>query len=297
MKRVALLTGGTSSEREVALKSAAAVRGWLAAQHDVAVYDLPRDLDRFIAERASFDVAVPVFHGKGGEDGIIQGFLKTLGVPFVFSDVEAHAIGMDKVVAKTIVASAGVPTTTSRIIQRGESGVFERPSVVKVPDGGSSVGVFLAKDAAAFEDAVRQGFVQSDRLLVEDFIEGCEFTVSVVDHGGKTVALPIIEIRSKKAFFDLESKYDPVLAEELCPALIPSDLTERLQALALRAHHAIGARHVTRTDFIVDVHGNPWFLEINTIPGMTEVSLLPKSVKVAGLTMEELFDEWIATAG
>ena len=296
MPRIAILTGGTSSEREIALRSTTAVRGWLTDRFEVSVYDLPADLDRFIGERKLFAVAVPMFHGKGGEDGVIQGFLKTLGVPFVFSDVEAHAIGMDKIAAKTVVSAVGVPTTASRVVHRGEALPFERPTVVKVPDSGSSVGVWLAKDEASFLDALKRGFAQSDRLLVEDFIEGREFTVPVVDYDGKTQALPVIEIRSKKSFFDLESKYDPLLADELCPAPIPSELTEHLQELALVAHRAIGARHVSRTDFMVDASGKPWFLEINTIPGMTEASLLPKSVKAAGMTMEVLLDGWIASA-
>lgn len=295
MSAIALLTGGTSSERAIALRSAAAVDGWLSGRHTVSTFDLPADLDRFISARTSFDVAIPVFHGAGGEDGTVQGFLETLGVPYVFSGIEAHAVGMDKVVAKTVASAAGVPVVPSRVVRRGESIAFERSSVVKVPDGGSSVGVFLAKTAAAFRDALERGFGQSDRLLVEDYVEGREFTVPVVEYDGRTRALPVIEIRSKKEFFDLESKYDPSLAEELCPAPIPGELEERLRDLALRAHLAIGARHVSRSDFIVDASGHPWFLEINTIPGMTEASLLPKSVRVAGLTMEALFDGWIAS--
>jgi len=293
MPRIAILTGWTSSEREVALRSAQAVRGWLEARHDVEVFDVPADLDRFIASRKMYDVVVPVFHGKGGEDGMIQGFLKTLGVPFIFSDVEAHAIGMDKVVTKALVSAVGIRTAASKVVKKGDVVPFERPSVVKVPDAGSSIGVFLAKDEDSFQNVLKQGFEMSEALLIEDFISGREFTIPVVEHAGSTEALPIIEIRSTHAFFDLESKYDPSLAEEICPAPIEDDLAERLSSLAVRSHRLIGARHVSRTDFIVDGHGEPWFIEINTIPGMTNVSLLPKSVAVAGLTMEGLLDEWI----
>ena len=131
------------------------------------------------------------------------------------------------------------------------------------------------------------------RLLMEDLIEGQEFTVAVVDHDGGTVALPVIEIRSKNAFFDFESKYDPNLCDELCPAPIDDELAERLKDVALEAHKMIGARHLSRTDIIVDQSGVIWFLEINTIPGLTNASLAPKAITAAGLQLENLLESWI----
>lgn len=133
-------------------------------------------------------------------------------------------------------------------------------------------------------------------MLIEDFIEGNEFTVAVVDDEGGAVALPVIEIRSKNQFFDYESKYDPALCDELCPAPIDNDLAERLKDVALTAHKMIGARHLSRTDMIVDSAGAIWFLEINTIPGLTSASLTPKAITAAGLRLEDLLMVWIDDA-
>ena len=141
---IAILTGGTSSEREVALKSAETVESVSRDRHACTVFDFPSDLDRFLAARASFRVAIPVFHGKGGEDGTVQGFLRTLDIPFIFSDVEAHAIGMDKLRTKILVARACVQTPSSRELGLNEHVIFERPVVVKPSDAGSSVGVTIA---------------------------------------------------------------------------------------------------------------------------------------------------------
>ncbi|MBI4592218.1 D-alanine--D-alanine ligase [Candidatus Uhrbacteria bacterium] len=289
MQTIALLTGGTTSERDVALKSAENVRKALEENFEVEVFDLPEDLDRFLAGRARFDVAVPVFHGRGGEDGTIQGFLETLGLPYIFSGVEAQAIGMDKVMCKELARVSGLKTANWNVLGSGDLMKWTHPVVAKPVDEGSSVGVQLIKDAALLEQMVPA----TRRLLVEDLIEGKEFTVAVVDHEGGTVALQVIEIRSKKEFFDFESKYDPTLCDELCPAPISDDLAERLKDVALTAHKMIGARHLSRTDMIVDNDGTIWFLEINTIPGLTSTSLTPKAIAAAGLRLEDLLKSWI----
>ncbi|MEK7620405.1 MAG: D-alanine--D-alanine ligase [Patescibacteria group bacterium] len=289
MTNVALLTGGTTSEREVALKSARNVRAALEENFHVEVFDLPTDLDRFLASRAEFMVAVPVFHGRGGEDGVIQGLLETLGTPYIFSRVEAHAIGLDKAMCKVLAKHNGIKTADWKIVEAGENPVWERPVVVKPVDEGSSVGVTLARDETTYSSL----FPSDRRLLVEDLIEGQEFTVAVVDDVHGTMALPVIEIRSKKEFFDYESKYDPALCDELCPAPIDDNLAERLKDIALTAHAMIGARHLSRTDMIVDKQGDIWFLEINTIPGLTSASLTPKAMNAAGLRLEDLLTVWI----
>lgn len=286
--------GGSSSEREISLKSAAAVKEWITPLFDeISVYDFSAELPRFLNEYKKIDVVIPVFHGRGGEDGTVQGFLQTLGIPFIFSGVGAHALGMEKAWTKSVMACEGVRTATWKTIRRGDMVSFECPSVVKVPDAGSSVGVFLVKDEAMFAEALEKAFAMSETILIEDFIVGREFTVPIVEIDGEAQALPVIEIKSKNAFFDLESKYDPNLADEICPAEIGVELAQRLQDAALKAHLAIGARDLSRSDFMVDEQGRVWFLEINTIPGMTRASLLPKAVKVAGLEMGELFRGWI----
>lgn len=289
MQKVVVLTGGTSAEREVALKSAQNVRKALEVNFEVEVFDLPTGLDRFLTQRAEFDVAVPVFHGRGGEDGVIQGFLESLGLPYIFSRVEAHAIGMDKAVCKVLARHHGLKTADWKIIEAGEVPVWERPVVLKPVDEGSSVGVTLARDASTYSSL----FPSTRRLLVEDLIEGKEFTVAVVDHDGESIALPVVEIRSKNEFFDFESKYDPALCDELCPAPIDDELAQRLKEVALTAHKMIGARHLSRTDMIVDGSGEIWFLETNTIPGLTSASLTPKAIAAAGLRLEDLLASWI----
>lgn len=289
MQRVAVLTGGENSEREVALKSAQNVCRALDVNYHVEEFDLPSDLDQFLAQRDEFDVVVPVFHGRGGEDGVIQGLLESLGLFYIFSDVEAHAIGMNKDVCKELALHHGLKTADWKIVEAGEIPVWERPAVVKPVDEGSSVGVTLVRDAAMYSSL----FPATRHLLVEDLIDGTEFTVAVVDDEDGAVALPVIEIRSKKEFFDYESKYDPALCDELCPAPIDEELAERLKDVALTAHRMIGARHLSRTDMIVDQAGEIWFLEINTIPGLTINSLTPKAITAAGLRLEDLLTVWI----
>lgn len=307
MQKAAVLTGGTSTEREVALKSAQNVCRALEKNYDVEEFDFPSDLDQFLAQRDEFDVVVPVFHGRGGEDGVIQGFLESFGLPYIFSGVEAHAIGMDKAMCKVLARHHGLKTADWKIVEAGETSVWEKlvptsssagvgvPTpegvgiVVKPIDEGSSVGVILVRNAATCASL----FPATRRMLVENLIEGQEFTVAVVDDQNGAIALPVIEIRSKKEFFDFESKYDPTLCDELCPAPIDDGLAERLKDVALTAHRMIGARHLSRTDMIVDQAGGIWFLEINTIPGLTSVSLTPNAIAAAGMRLEDLLMVWI----
>lgn len=292
-KTVAILTGGNSSERAVAFWSAENVVAALRDHYDVRVYDVPSELLTFLAERDTIDVAVPVLHGVGGEDGTLQGFLKTLGIPFVFSDVAAHAIGLNKAIAKAVVASRGLHVAPSVLLKPGERYEYAHPVVVKPVAGGSTIGVAIARSAEECKAACAAGFAHGQELLVEQFVEGDEFTVPVIDEHGTHAALPVIQIKSD-GLFDFERKYvDGKMAEELCPAPIDDILRSRLQEAALTAHRAIGARHLSRTDFIVDAAGTIWFLEINTIPGMTKNSLVPKSVRVSGREFGALLRSWV----
>jgi D-alanine-D-alanine ligase len=292
-KRIAILTGGTSSEREIALASAKGVREALGDRYEVSFYDFPNDIDKFLVEYRAFEAVVPVFHGRGGEDGVIQGFLRTLGVPFVFSDIEAQALAANKVLAKHLVSGQGIATPKAVLVRHTDELAYLGPVVVKPHDGGSSIGVAIAKDENAFRQALAGAFKLSSKVLVEDFVEGDEFTVPVAHTADGILALPIIEIRSKNEFFDLASKYDPTQVDEICPACISEELASRLKDAAVKAHQAISARHISRSDFIVDKNGGIWFLEINTIPGQTVSSLFPKAVKTAGLNFGDLISFWI----
>lgn len=292
-KRVAILTGGTSSEREIALRSAAAVKNALGDRFVISLYDLPNDLDKFLSEYRSIEAVIPVFHGRGGEDGSVQSTLNTLGVKFIFSDVEAHATAFNKALTKTVVEKTGVKIPEGKVVSDGDDIAFSGPVVVKPVDSGSSIGVSIVKDATGLKRALDNAFKESSDVLIEDFIEGDEYTVAVIETESGVTALPVIAIKPKTEFFDLQSKYDPALCDEICPAPISAALTSELQAAALAAHRAIGARHISRSDFIVDTSGRVWFLEINTIPGMTANSLLPKALKVAGIDFGDLLALWI----
>ncbi|MBT4849800.1 D-alanine--D-alanine ligase [Candidatus Parcubacteria bacterium] len=292
--KIAVLTGGDSSERSVALQSAKNVLASLRKRYNVKVFDFPKGLDTFSKEYKNFDVAVPIFHGPGGEDGAVQGYLKTLGVPFIFSDIEAHAIGMNKENSKLLVEKAGIKTPGSQILKQTKL-KYSKPVVIKPLAGGSSIGINIARNQVQLDKALKEALKYDQTILVEDYIKGDEFTVSIIEDKGKEFALPVIEIRSKNKFFDYQSKYDPDLVEEICPAPIDKKLSSELQRLALLAHQTIGARHLSRSDFIISGK-NIYFLEINTIPGITKNSLLPKSLLTAGINLEDLLDYWIKTS-
>jgi len=291
--KIAILTGGKSSEREIALQSAKNVFEQLKKYFEVEMFDFPSQMDQFIESRTTIKAVVPVFHGKGGEDGEIQGFLQTLGVPYIFSTVFAHALAMNKDATKNILTNVGMRVPKGHVVEKGKGMQYEWPCVVKPNDGGSSIGISLARSQEELDSALGQAFLTSDTVLVEQFIAGREFTVAVIEKQGSIEALPVIEIRSKNEFFDYESKYDATLVEELVPAPIDEELAHKLKEQAIQAHIAIQARHLTRTDFIVDSKGKAWILEINTIPGQTINSLVPKAVRAAGYDMGELMKEWI----
>ncbi len=292
--KIAILTGGTSSEREIALASAAHVEELLRETHNLQVFDFPTDIELFFKQRGSVDLVIPLFHGVGGEDGSIQGFLQTLGIPFLFSDVAAQAIAMNKATTKDLLLQHGIKTANYFILKETDPiPVFSRPCVIKPIDGGSSIGVVIAKSSETYLTGIKEAFLSSKTVLVEDYIQGREFTVAVIEENEKPIPLPVIEIRSKNSFFDLVSKYDPSLAEELCPAPIDDALAHKLQAIALRTHQIIGAKHLSRTDIIADEEGIPWVLEINTIPGQTKHSLLPKAIHASGRKLGALYRDWI----
>ncbi len=291
---LALITGGQGGEREVSLASAKNIEKLLKARHQVTVFDFPNDTEKYIAAHKNFNAAIPMIHGKGGEDGVLQGFLETLGVPYIFSGVAAHAVALNKHMAKLIVQEHGITVANSVLIQRGESHTYSKAIVVKPVSGGSTVATAIARSQQELDVALKAAGEVDEFILVEDFIPGDEFTVGVIDEGNKAIALPVIQIKSPGGFFDYQSKYDPkALAEELCPAPHSQERTEKLQQLAIAAHQALGCRHLSRTDIIVTHDGTPYFLETNTIPGMTATSLVPKAVRVSGRELTTLFERWI----
>ncbi|MDP3725430.1 MAG: D-alanine--D-alanine ligase family protein [Nanoarchaeota archaeon] len=269
------------------------------SKRDEAV-DLQRSLVVFESVTSPIDVVFPVLHGPYGEDGTLQGFLELVGVPFVGSDTLASALAMDKLMAKKIFIVEKIPTPPYWFFRRGdtrESAKVSIPCVVKPMNSGSSVGIAIVKKRSEFLSALRTA-LQADRkgeALVEKFISGREITVPVL---GEEV-LPVVEIRPKKkgAWFNYEVKYNSDLVDEIVPAPLSFSVTKRAQELALRAHHALKCRHISRTDMIIEEKtGKPYVLEVNTMPGMTSASLLPKAAKAAGISFPDLLDRLIQMA-
>lgn len=294
--KIAIITGGSSSERQVSLWSAQTVANILKDRYKITVHDFPNDINLFIQNRKEYGLAIPVIHGAGGEDGTLQGFLKTLGVPFLFSDALPHAMGMNKAITKNIALSHGLNTISSSVLGRLDSFTLKSPVIIKPIDGGSTIGMAKANTQDELVLALNDAFQHSNEVLVEDFIEGREFTAGVLEENGLAKALPIIEIVAN-GVFDFESKYVAgKMAKEICPADLSGNLTREIQGYAVRIHKALKLKHLSRSDFIMDRNGKIWFLETNTIPGMTVNSLWPKALSASGRNLEDVFGDWIEEA-
>lgn len=252
------------------------------------------------------DVLFPVLHGPGGEDGTIQGYLETLDIPYVGCGVLASALTMDKARCKVFLRAMGLPTPDWTFFSRNDwesrggdlvdylLESFPNGMVVKPNNQGSSVGMSILDPGEEPGPAIQQALQMASEALVENRITGREFTCGVI--GKETAeALPVTEIKTSTGFFDYQSKYQPGGAEEVTPAEISDELTREIQTLALRAHRACGCSGITRTDFLLD-EGKPVILEINTIPGMTRMSLIPRACAAAGLDFEAILDRVIGEA-
>jgi D-alanine-D-alanine ligase len=254
---------------------------------------------RVMANEEPLDIVLIALHGTWGEDGRIQGLLDTLGVPYTGSGVLASALAMDKEVAKQLLAGAGLDVPRGAVV-RGttpEDLAAARgvglPAFVKPVGSGSSVGASIVERESDLEGAIKDALRYDDRALVEERLEGRELTVAVLGNDELT-ALPVIEIVTDRPFFDYSAKYDVGESEEICPADIPPEIAERAQGLALRAHTALRCRGMSRLDLIWS--GDRMVaLEVNTIPGMTANSLLPKAARAAGIEFGDLLSrlvEW-----
>jgi D-alanine-D-alanine ligase len=253
---------------------------------------------------ARIDVAFLALHGPYGEDGTLQGMLDLLGVPYVGSGTLASALAMDKAMAKKVFAAEQIPTPRGIVVDRAglaadRDGVLRRaealrPAVVKPVRQGSSIGMTLVKQAGGMEAALGEAFSYDDRALVEELVEGRELTVGVI--GNRELhALPVVEIVPRREFFDYMAKYDPQLSDEICPARIGDAQAAEAQALAVRAHRALGCRGLSRVDMILSPRGLV-VLEVNTMPGMTVNSLLPKAARAAGIPFGDLLDTLVRLA-
>ena len=292
-KRVAVLMGGWSSERQVSLWSGAGcAKALRECGYDVIEIDVGRDVALRLAE-VEPDVAFLALHGVGGEDGTIQGLLEVMGIPYTHSGVLASATAMDKQTAKRIVKAAGVPVAEGKLVARADAArahVMARPYVLKPNDGGSSVGVHIVREDMANppQELWREDYEHGDVLLAERYIPGMELTCAVMGD----VALGVIEIVQNAAFYDFEAKYAPGGSTHVYPARVKPNVYQSIQQLTLTAHTALGCRGVTRADFRYDDRphgtGEIVFLELNTVPGMAPTSLVPELAAHAGHSFADL---------
>jgi D-alanine-D-alanine ligase len=245
-------------------------------------------------------------HGKGGEDGTIQGMLELMGLPYTGSGVLASALAMDKGMAKRLFRTASIPVLPEIAVRQGEplDGLAERvrkelsgfPAFVKPNAEGSTFGCSLVPSAERFEQAVMEALKYDPIALIEPYVRGMEITVGVLGNAGETLeALPVIEIVPKSEYYDYESKYAEGGSEHIIPARLPEEVQRRAQAVALQCHELLGCRGMSRTDLIVS-GDSFWVLEVNTIPGMTPTSLLPQAAAHAGIPFATLLDRIIASA-
>jgi D-alanine-D-alanine ligase len=238
------------------------------------------------------DLVFPVMHGPYGEDGRFQALMELMHLPYVGSDSESSALAMHKARARVVLAAAGLAVPPAQELRAGETLHIKVPCVVKPMRMGSSVGLAVVKTSAGLNDSLRDAFQYDTHVLVEQFVAGREFTAGVLeDLQGSPQALPIIEICPKNSdFFDYHAKYTPGATDEICPAPIDDGLRDHLQEIGLVAHNALGCRGMSRTDVIVDPQGKAWVLETNTIPGMTQLSLLPQAAAEAGISFSEMIN-------
>lgn len=290
--KIGVIAGGVSSEREVSLRSGRAVFDALKEMgHNVVFIDAISDICENI-KREKIDLAFLVLHGGWGENGGIQGLLEVIGIPYTGSGVLASALAMDKEASKKVFIYHGIPVPPFMVVSRRD--FFESsalnienigfPCVVKPASEGSSVGVSIVHNQEELNSSITQALRYGSRVIIEKFIEGKEIHIGVL---GDT-ALGGVEVRPKREFYDYEAKYTKGLTEYILPPDIENNLYEKLKELGLKAHKVLGCKGGTRVDMIVDKDDNPYVLEVNTIPGMTETSLLPKIAKLAGYDFKAL---------
>lgn len=309
-KNIALLYGGSSSEREISILSGKNVGEALESLGYNVVYidpSKPEDMEKLNSQ--SFDLAYIALHGRGGEDGTIQARLEALNIPYTGTKVQASANAINKNKSKIIYEQNNVSTAKYFCATKGESydldeiiDITGEDVVVKAASEGSSIGLYFANGKEQINEAIKKAFEFDDEVIIETRIPGREFTCAVLefkDKGifkdqnavlieGNKAALPVIEIVPKNEFYDFESKYDEGGSEHICPAKIDEELSKKIQKIALDCHKALDCSGFSRTDVRVNDNNEAYALETNTIPGMTSKSLVPDAARAVGISFEEL---------
>ena len=294
---VAVVMGGPSAEREVSLNTGAAIANALReyGYTNVVEIDLdPRNFGKQLAESKA-EVVFNAVHGLYGEDGRLQTLLEIREMPYTGSGMIASVSCMDKVITKRMLRDAGISTPACLIVNKKESGIKEKimqrfslPVVIKPASQGSSIGVEIVKEENQLDEALANAFKYSRDILVEEFIGGKELTVSMMQKDGEVVALPVIHIAPHSGMYDYHSKYTKGATEYICPADLDEETTKKVQEISKQAYEVLGCSGVARADVMLDETGNGYLLEINTVPGMTATSLVPKAAAAAGISFPEL---------
>lgn len=319
--KVALMSGGDSSEREIALQSAAQIEAALDPEkYDVTLIDLHRrdwlytapDGRRWQVDKNDFsitvdgvkkcfDYALIIIHGTPGENGMLQGYLDMMGVPYSSCSMTSSVITFDKITTKRTLAGRDIPLAREIFVRKGDaidsaSAVRELglPLFVKPNASGSSFGVSKVKTEDELVPALERAFAESDEALIEECIYGREMGCGVLIAGGKEYLFPITEIVSKKEFFDYEAKYTAGRSEEITPADLSPEVKSELNRMTLEAYKTCRCSGIVRVDFIVTPEGKPYLIELNSIPGMSGGSIVPKQVRCMGMTLGALYDLIIA---
>jgi D-alanine--D-alanine ligase (EC 6.3.2.4) len=294
LTKIALLYGGYSREREISIKSGKAVEKALnQLGYTYKVFDII-ERDKFIKEILEYkpDLAFIVLHGKGGEDGTIQAILEFLDIPYTGSDMKTSVIAMDKVLTKMYLKNFGIPTPDWIFFTEEKEALNYRPdfpAVVKAPTEGSSIGVYIVNNQQEYENAVKEVFDLDDKVLVEKFIKGRELTVSILDDE----VFDIVEVVVSEGFYDFNNKYITGKTQYICPAQLDEDVYKNIQDLGHKVYKLLNCKGPARVDIILENDNNPYVLEVNTIPGMTEFSLLPKAALAKGITFNQLVEKII----
>lgn len=300
--RILVICGGMSTERNVSLRSGKAIYDALIRKgyQNAELFDLKRDNISEILERKP-DIAFLGLHGKGGEDGTIQGFLELAGIPYTGPGVATSAVCMDKILTKRVLANAGLPTAKFEVYRKEEctnlnaviDALIEKiglPIVLKSPCQGSSIGVVLVKSKEAMKGAIEEVFKYGDHLLAEQFIDGPELTLPIMGNEELTV-LPVIEITSEREFYDFTAKYTTGLCHHIIPANIDKRTQEEVIEYGKKAYKVLDCRCLSRIDFIVDKKDGPMIIEVNTLPGMTDMSLFPDAARYIGVSYDNLVEK------
>lgn len=296
-KKIAVVVGGPSTEAAVSRRTGAAIAEALQKKgyQTVTIELVPSELAQTL-QNQHIDIVFNALHGRYGEDGVLQGLCEMMGIPYTGPGVMASAVGMNKVMSKCAFQGAGIPTApfayyfateSLASIQQDILQRFQFPVVIKSAGQGSSIGTVIVHSKEEIEQALTEAFKYGKSIIAEAFIDGDEFTVAVMDD----IAFPVIQIVSSTGKYDYYSKYTPGIAKHLCPAPIAPELTKKMQDLALKVFHLCHCNGVSRVDMMTDKEGNPYVLEINTVPGMTATSLVPDAARAMGLSFEDLCEK------